>query len=117
MKKRYILDSSELAGSLEDLERELLQDRDFRLEWTEHQAALRLGRLTHQMRVEAGLSQAELAERIGVAQPVVARIESRRPQRVPQFDTMARVAEACGRRMIISFERKEIVREPYACSG
>ena len=81
MTKHYTIDENQLAGTFDDLRRELLRDPDFHLEWTERQAALQLARLAHEMRQEAGLSQAELADRIGVKQSVVARLESRKPRR------------------------------------
>lgn len=97
-----------LAGTLADLERELFrEDEAFRLEWVERKAAemaTELAHLTRQMRHEAGLSQAQLAAKLGITQPVVARLESRDPQRLPTLDTVAKVAAACGRRMVIHFE-------------
>lgn len=45
-------------------------------------------------RRRAGLTQRQLAERSGVAQPVIARIE--RAKVVPRADTLARLIEACG---------------------
>jgi len=43
-------------------------------------------------RQEAGLTQRELAERIGVSQAVIARFES--GENSPRVDTLARVADA-----------------------
>jgi transcriptional regulator with XRE-family HTH domain len=45
----------------------------------------------------AGISQRELAERSGVPQPAVARIETRRS--VPRADTLERLLRACGVRL------------------
>lgn len=45
-------------------------------------------------RRRAGLTQAQLAELTGVAQPAIARIESGRVQ--PGVDTLARLLRACG---------------------
>lgn len=52
-------------------------------------------------RMEAGLSQAELAERIGTRQPAIARIEG---GQLPSTSTLKRIAEATGTRLRISFE-------------
>ena len=45
-------------------------------------------------RLAAGLSQRALAERAGVPQPTIARIESGASS--PRVDTLARLLEACG---------------------
>jgi len=55
-------------------------------------------------RREAGLTQAEVALRMGVSQPVLARIESSLGSRkhTPSLKTLKRYAEACGKRLVIS---------------
>lgn len=54
-------------------------------------------------RTEAGLTQAEVAERMGVSQPVVARIESSlgKKSHSPTLDSLRRYADACGMRLVI----------------
>lgn len=53
-------------------------------------------------RRQAGLTQAELAERIGTKQPYVARLEAGTNN--PSYKTLERIAEATGSRLQISFE-------------
>ena len=55
-------------------------------------------------RREAGLTQAEVAQRMGVSQPVLARIESSLGSRkhTPSLSTLKRYAEACGKRLVIN---------------
>ena len=55
-------------------------------------------------RLAAGLTQAEVAQRMGVSQPVLARIESSLGSRkhTPSLNTLKRYAEACGKRLVIS---------------
>ena len=55
-------------------------------------------------RQQAGLTQAEVAQRMGVSQPVLARIESSLGNRkhTPSLNTLKRYAEACGKRLVIS---------------
>jgi DNA-binding XRE family transcriptional regulator len=55
-------------------------------------------------RKDAGLTQAEVALRMGVSQPVLARIESSlgKRERSPTLNTLRRYAKACGKRLVIS---------------
>jgi transcriptional regulator with XRE-family HTH domain len=53
-------------------------------------------------RSHAGLTQAELAERMGTTQSVVARLESGRVR--PSTSTLEKVAKATGTRLRVSFE-------------
>jgi DNA-binding XRE family transcriptional regulator len=55
-------------------------------------------------RKEAGLTQADVALRMGVSQPVLARIESSLGSRnhAPSLSTLRRYAQACGKRLVIS---------------
>ena len=54
-------------------------------------------------RKEAGLTQADVAARMGVSQPVLARIESSLGNRnhAPSLSTRRRYAQACGKRLVI----------------
>jgi predicted transcriptional regulator len=51
-------------------------------------------RSLRQARRRAGLTQRDLAQRTGVAQPTIARIEG--GHEVPQVDTLERLLRACG---------------------
>jgi ribosome-binding protein aMBF1 (putative translation factor) len=57
------------------------------------------------VRSRAGLTQEELARRMGTTQPVVARLESGRSR--PSMRTLERLAAATGSRLLISFEPRE----------
>jgi DNA-binding XRE family transcriptional regulator len=54
-------------------------------------------------RAAAGLTQAEVASRMGVSQPVVARIEASLGKQVhsPSLNTLRRYADACGMKLVI----------------
>lgn len=54
-----------------------------------------------QLRDTAGITQLELAERLGVSQPAVARWESGR--RMPRLDTLQRIADALGLNLSVIF--------------
>jgi transcriptional regulator with XRE-family HTH domain len=68
-------------------------------EFQEEFAELRFARMIQKLRQQLELTQEELAERMGVSQPHVAKLEAGRS--VPAFETMTRFAEAIGLRLVI----------------
>jgi ribosome-binding protein aMBF1 (putative translation factor) len=66
---------------------------------------LALGQLIYDLRTEAGLSQRELAERMGTTQSVISRLEEGGGAR-NRIDTLARVATALNRHLVVSFPEK-----------
>src|SRR5246500_2512758 len=57
------------------------------------------------VRNRAGLTQAELARKMGTTQPVVARLESGGSR--PSMRTLERLADATGSRLLISFQPRQ----------
>lgn len=57
-------------------------------------------------RAERGLTQAQVAERIGTTQSAVARMESGRGKHSPSLATLSRYAEALGCRLEVRLVRK-----------
>lgn len=55
------------------------------------------------MRTGAGLTQAQLATRIGTSQPTIARLEKGLDVRTPRWDTLQRIARALGRQLKLKF--------------
>ncbi|MDR1213470.1 MAG: helix-turn-helix domain-containing protein [Propionibacteriaceae bacterium] len=66
---------------------------------------LDLGQLIYDLRTAAGLSQRELALRMGTTQSVISRLEEGGGAR-NRMDTLARVATALGRHLIVSFPQQ-----------
>ena len=66
---------------------------------------LALGQLIYDLRSEAGLTQRELAERMGTTQSVISRLEEGGGAR-NRIDTLARVATALNRHLVVSFPEK-----------
>ena len=63
---------------------------------------LALGQLIYDLRIQVGLSQRGLAERMGTTQSVISRLEEGGGAR-NRIDTLARVATALGRHLVLSF--------------
>lgn len=61
-------------------------------------------------RSERGLTQAQVAERIGTTQSAVARMESGRGKHSPSLATLSRYAEALGCRLEVRLVRKRAAR-------
>jgi transcriptional regulator with XRE-family HTH domain len=55
------------------------------------------------MRIGAGLTQAQLASRIGTSQPTIARLEKGLDVRTPRWDTLQRIARVLGRQLKLKF--------------
>jgi transcriptional regulator with XRE-family HTH domain len=66
---------------------------------------LALGQLIYDLRTAAGLSQRELAERMGTTQSVISRLEEGGGAR-NRLDTLARVALALDRHLVVTFPEK-----------
>lgn len=66
---------------------------------------LALSQLIYDLRTEAGLSQRELAEKMGTTQSVISRLEEGGGAR-NRIDTLARVATALDRHLVVSFPEK-----------
>lgn len=65
-------------------------------------AQIELAELVYQMRTQAGISQTELANRMGVRQPFISDIE--RGGRTPTVATLNRIAQATGNRLRLVVE-------------
>lgn len=90
----------------------------FRLRWGSEDGAVAIGQILTLLRKGAHLTQSQVAERIGVSQPVVGRMESGALGRVPTFDSIGRYAEACGHDLILEFVHKEARDEqPSTATG
>jgi HTH-type transcriptional regulator / antitoxin HipB len=88
------------------------QIRDERMSAPEAQAGYREAALAHEigeqvraLRVEAGLTQQELADAIGTTQSAVARLEG--GGSVPTLGTLDKVAGALGRELHVEMARRE----------
>lgn len=87
---------------IRDLHAKWMSDPEYRAEWEALEEPFALAAAIIRARDEAGLTQEQLAERMGTKQSVIARWEAGRL--MPSSRTLRRVAEATGHRLRISFE-------------
>ncbi|MGQ0675609.1 MAG: helix-turn-helix domain-containing protein [Rhodospirillales bacterium] len=100
--------------TLKQLKRKLLADADVRAEYEALKLEERLAARLTQARRAAGLTQAQLARRIGAKQSAVARIESGR--HLPALATLQGYAKATGRRLVVDLIPADVksARSPRA---
>jgi transcriptional regulator with XRE-family HTH domain len=70
---------------------------------------LRLGLLLAELRKESGLTQTQVAERLGISQPGVSQIEAEGDM---QVGTLKRLVEAYGGKIILRMPQREIALTP-----
>jgi transcriptional regulator with XRE-family HTH domain len=88
-----------------DLHKKWMKEPKYRKAYEALEEEFVLASAVIEVRNRAGLTQQELARKMGTTQPVVARLESGRTR--PSLRTLERLAEATGSRLLISFEPRE----------
>ncbi len=89
--------------TLKTLKRELLTDAETRAEYAAMADEFAIARELIAARARAGMSQDEVAQRMGTTQSVVARLES--GKRPPSMRTVQRFAQAVGGHLVLRIER------------
>lgn len=90
-----------MTKRLPAIKKKMLADRDVRAAYDALADEFDLARELIAARVRAGLTQAEVAERMGTTQSVVARLES--GAQMPSVNTLLKFARATHSRPIIKF--------------
>lgn len=80
-----------------------LDDPEVRAGYEEARRAIELGAMVRQLRLDAGLSQEELAQRAGMTQPALSRLE--RGGAVPTFAVLDRIANALQATLTVTMTR------------
>jgi len=89
--------------TLKTLKQEMLADADTRAEYDALDNEYAIARELIAARARAGLSQSEVAQRMGTSQSVVARLES--GKRPPSMRTVERFAQAVGGHLVFRIEQ------------
>jgi DNA-binding XRE family transcriptional regulator len=88
--------------TLDRVHAESLQDPEYRAAYEAEEALERLQETLQSWRVEAGLTSAQVAERMGVKPPTVSRMEKNATKM--SYETLLRYARACG----VNFKLQQI---------
>ncbi len=86
---------------LGELKKKLMENPEFREEYAKADADYRLIEELIRVRMEAKLTQSELAIKIGTTQSAIARLEGGKVS--PSVSTLRRYAEATGHQLKVSF--------------
>ena len=86
-----------MGKSFREKHEEMMADPEYRKEYEALEEEFQVVRALIAARQRAGLTQQEVAERMGTTQSVVARMESGRP--LPSLRSLMRYAEATGSRV------------------
>ena len=93
---------------ISDMHKKWMKEPKYRKAYEALEEEFVLASAVMDVRNRAGLTQAQLARKMGTTQPVVARLESGRTH--PSMRSLERLAEATGSRLRISFEPRDAKR-------
>ena len=91
-----------------DFLNEQLQDPEFRKEWEDIQPEMDVIRAMMDARISQNLTQKELAERTGINQADISKLEN--GTRNPSLKLLKRLADGMGMTLKIEFVPKEVVK-------
>ena len=95
-------------SELNDFLNEQLQDPEFRKEWEDIQPEMDVIRAMVEARISQNLTQRELAERTGINQADISKLEN--GTRNPSLKLLKRLADGMGMTLKIEFVPKEIAK-------
>ncbi len=100
MKKTYIR-----GRTLEDHIAENMKDPEFRKAWHDLDPEFELLESFIKAREKAGITQAELAKKIGTKQPALSRLETGRFTKAT-LETLKKIADALDMRLVVKLQKK-----------
>ena len=91
--------------SLKSILAKELKDGEFRIAYDKKRFYLEVAHLVSELRGKAGLSQAEVAKKAGVSQPMIARLEAGDDRRTPTLDTIYKILRVLGYTFTLDVKR------------
>lgn len=79
------------------------RDPKLRFDYEEEKINLNTAAILYSLRTKAGLTQKQVAERAGLTQPLVARLENSTSSKKPSLETLAKIAASFGKQLKIEF--------------
>jgi len=93
---------------ISDMHKRWMEEPEYQRAYEALEGEFGLAKAVLQARNRVGLTQAELARKMGTTQPVLARLEGGRAR--PSMRTLERLARATGTRLLIRFEPRHAKR-------
>ena len=93
---------------ISDMHKRWMEEPEYQKAYEALEGEFGLAKAVIEARSRVGLTQAELARKMGTTQPVLARLEGGRTR--PSMRTLERLARATGTRLLISFEPRHAKR-------
>jgi ribosome-binding protein aMBF1 (putative translation factor) len=89
------------------IEKAALEDPDVKFGYDNYELLKQIGEFVREMRSDASLSQMDLHRASGIPQSEISRLENGAMERGPSLSTLARLAHAAGKRLVIGIEDPE----------
>lgn len=93
--------------ALEDILAKELKNGEFKMAFDEHRFYLQIAHLLSDLRAKVQISQADLAKKARVSQPMIARLEKGDRRRTPTFETISKVLKVLGYTMSIHVRKEK----------
>jgi DNA-binding XRE family transcriptional regulator len=103
-------------SKLDEMRSRGFQNEGFREGYSARDALVRLGEMLQQLREASGLTQMQLASRVGMTQPAVSRIESGLGANGPEIDTVMRYMHGCDFELVIGAKHRSKPRKQSAAN-
>ncbi len=99
--KKYIADSKSFDKLDATIKEVVKHDDKLRFEYEEERLNLLIAGAVYQLRRNAGLTQEQLAEKAGISQAFISRIENPESKKRTTLDTLAKVVNAFDKQLMI----------------
>ena len=97
------MSSKHIGQSINSHIEEKMDNQEFENHYTRAKLINEISQKVYELRIAAGLSQKEIAEKAHTTQPVIARLESGKDTRIPSLELLAKIANAVNKKLEFSF--------------
>lgn len=87
---------------LEDVINKQEKDHEFKILLDKARLRVAIARQIKIAREEAGLSQSELADALGISQPMIGRLEGLKDNRLPSIELLAKIASITKKKLVVN---------------
>lgn len=101
MKKKTVKDRIKELPSINEIIREHEREPGFKMVLDRARLRVAVARGIKAARGKAGLTQAELAEALGISQPMIGRLGSLQDKRVPSLELLAKISAVTKRKLVL----------------